>query len=114
MRDNFYNHLTDDEKQLCDLCRDWNLGDCERCDFVSHYLHNNKEDEILNIVLYTIDCPKCVVLEKKLKQKNISFVKVSDKNILIAKGFGNSTFPLLEVGGAVMSYKTATEWINEQ
>lgn len=44
MRDNFYNHLTDDEKQLCDLCRDWNLGDCERCDFISHYLHNNKEE----------------------------------------------------------------------
>lgn len=35
--DDFYNKLTDDEKQICDLCRDWNLGRCGKCDFVSRY-----------------------------------------------------------------------------
>ena len=35
MDDNFYKQLTEDEKQLCDLCRDWNLGECERCELVS-------------------------------------------------------------------------------
>ena len=35
MDDNFYKQLTEDEKQLCDLCRDWNLGECEKCEFVS-------------------------------------------------------------------------------
>ena len=39
MDDNFYKQLTEDEKQLCDLCRDWNLGECEECEFVSRYYY---------------------------------------------------------------------------
>ncbi len=65
-------------------------------------------------VLYTIDCPSCIILEKKLKQKNIEFIKVFDKETLIAKGFGDSTFPILEVDGVTMNYKTAIQWINNQ
>ena len=38
--DNFYKQLTEDEKQLCDLCRDWNLGECEKCEFVSLVKNN--------------------------------------------------------------------------
>lgn len=68
----------------------------------------------MNVVLYTIDCPKCNILEKKLEAKNISFDRVSDKDMLIAKGFGDSTFPILEVNGMVMHYKTAIQWINNQ
>ena len=68
----------------------------------------------MNVVLYTIDCPKCNILEKKLEAKNVSFSRVSDKDMLIAKGFGNSTFPILEVNGMVMHYKTAISWINNQ
>lgn len=68
----------------------------------------------MNIVLYTIDCPSCLVLEKKLKAKNIEFLKVSDRDIIVAKGFGDSAFPILEVGGVTMSYKTAIQWINNQ
>lgn len=68
----------------------------------------------MNIVLYTIDCPNCLVLEKKLKAKNIEFLKVSDRDIIVAKGFGDSAFPILEVGGVTMSYKTAIQWINNQ
>lgn len=68
----------------------------------------------MTVILYTIDCPKCTILEKKLKQKNIEFLRVSDKDTLVAKGFGDSTFPLLEVNGVVMQYKTAVEWINKQ
>ena len=43
MDDNFYKQLTEDAKQLCDLCRDWNLGECEKCEFVSH--HNSKKNQ---------------------------------------------------------------------
>ena len=68
----------------------------------------------MNIVLYTIGCKNCEILEKKLEAKNIQFLRVSDEETLIAKGFGNSTFPILEVGGVVMSYKTAIQWINNQ
>lgn len=67
----------------------------------------------MNIMLYTIGCPSCLILEKKLKQKNVEFFKVSDRETIIAKGFGDSSFPILEVDGVVMNYKTAIEWINK-
>ena len=115
MKDDFYKQLTEDEKQVCDLCRDWNLGECERCEFVSRFSYKNKREvDSMNVVLYTIDCPNCLVLEKKLKAKNIEFLKVSDKETIIANGFGDSSFPILEVGDVTMNYKTAISWINNQ
>ena len=68
----------------------------------------------MNIVLYTIDCPRCIVLEKKLKEKNIDFIKVSDKDTLLAKPNGDSSFPILEVFDVTMNYKSAIQWINNQ
>lgn len=68
----------------------------------------------MNVVLYTIECPKCVILEKKLKAKNIKFLRVSDEETIRAKGFGDSSFPILEVDGVVMGYKTAIQWANNQ
>lgn len=68
----------------------------------------------MSIILYTIDCPKCLILEKKLRQKNVEFLKVSDKDTIIAKGFGDSSFPILEVEGVIMNYKTAIQWVNNQ
>ena len=68
----------------------------------------------MNIVLYTIGCSACDVLEKKLKAKNIEFLRVSDKDTIRAKGFGKSSFPILEVDGVVMDYKTANQWISNQ
>ena len=41
----FYNRLNMDERQLCDFCRDWNLGDCEKCEFVSRFSCINKQEE---------------------------------------------------------------------
>ena len=68
----------------------------------------------MNIVLYTIDCPSCIVLEKKLNAKNVEFLKVSDKDVIRAKGFGGLSFPILDVDGVVMNYQTAIQWINNQ
>ena len=68
----------------------------------------------MNIVLYTIDCPSCLILEKKLKAKNINFLKISDIETIKAKGFGDSSFPILDVEGITMNYKTAIQWINNQ
>lgn len=66
----------------------------------------------MNIVLYTIDCPNCIILEKKLKAKNIEFIRVSDEETIRAKGFGGSLFPILEVDEVVMGYGTAIQWVN--
>ena len=68
----------------------------------------------MDIVLYTIGCKNCDILEKKLKAKNIKFLRVSDEEIIKAKGFGDSFFPILDVGGVVMNYKTAIQWVNNQ
>lgn len=66
----------------------------------------------MSVVLYTIDCPNCIILEKKLKAKNIDFLRVSDTETIMVKGFGDSSFPILEVDGVAMNYKTAIQWIN--
>lgn len=68
----------------------------------------------MSIVLYTIGCKNCDILEKKLEAKNIKFLRVSDKDTLIAKGFSDSFFPILEVDGVTMNYKTAIQWVNNQ
>jgi len=62
------------------------------------------------LVLYSTHCPRCVVLEKKLKTKNIEYEEVNDENLMLEKGF--TTVPMLEVDGVVLNYKEANEWIN--
>ena len=64
----------------------------------------------MNVILYTTHCPKCSVLEKKLKQKNISYEEVNDIEIMKEKGY--LTVPVLEIDGASMDFKQAVDWIN--
>ena len=66
----------------------------------------------MNITLYSTHCPKCKVLEAKLKQKNIAYEEVSDMDIMQEKGF--VSVPKLEVDGMVMDFKEAVKWIGEQ
>lgn len=108
----FYNELSPKDKQSCDLCIDWGLTHCDTCEIGSYYTYKKGEGAL--ITLYTIDCPNCIVLEKKLKAKNIEFLRVSDVDTIKAKGFGDSSFPILEVEGVAMNYKTAIQWINNQ
>ena len=65
----------------------------------------------MNIVLYSTHCPRCVVLEKKLKQKEIDYNEVNDVSIMGKKGF--LSVPMLEVDGKVMDFKEANDWINK-
>lgn len=65
----------------------------------------------MNIILYTTHCPRCVVLESKLKQKDIEYTSCEDINIMSEKGFMSA--PMLEVDGKVMDFKTANNWINK-
>ena len=66
----------------------------------------------MKIVLYSNNCPRCNVLEKKLKQKNISYEDVNDIEIVKRKGY--LSVPILEVDGVSMDFKTASDWINSQ
>jgi len=66
----------------------------------------------LEIVLYSTHCPKCRVLESKLKQKGINYEENNDVELMQEKGF--VTVPKLEVDGVVYDFKEAVEWIGEQ
>ena len=65
----------------------------------------------MSITLYTTHCPRCVVLESKLKQKNIKYNSCEDIDAMTEKGFMQA--PILEVDGKVMDFKTANDWINK-
>ena len=66
----------------------------------------------MQIILYTTHCPKCSVLEKKLKQKNIPYLTIDDEGIMREKGF--SEVPMMVVGsGNPMNFKQANDWINK-
>lgn len=64
------------------------------------------------ITLYTTNCPKCRILEQKLKSKNIEYEEFTDVNKMIEMGF--NMMPILDVDGIVMDFGTANKWINER
>ena len=45
----------------------------------------------MDIKLYSTHCPKCIVLEKKLQQKNIPFEEINDVEIMTKKRIYAST-----------------------
>ena len=62
------------------------------------------------IKLYTIGCPRCNILEKKLKLANINFEIVTDEIEMKTKGY--VLLPILEVDNKALSFKEAIEFIN--
>ena len=61
--------------------------------------------------LYTTHCPKCKVLETKLKQKNVIYEEVEDTDIMQKKGF--NTLPMLELDdGELLDFMSANKYIN--
>ena len=65
----------------------------------------------MQITLFSTRCPRCSVLEKKLKQKGIDYNEVNDVSIMEGKGF--LSVPILEVDGKIMDFKEANDWINK-
>lgn len=62
------------------------------------------------ITLYTIDCPKCKVLEKKLNNNNVPFITNKDIDQMISKGIQST--PVLEVNGNLLSFSDAIKWVD--
>ena len=67
---------------------------------------------MMEVVLYTIGCPKCIILEKKLDSAGIEYKKVTDIDKMTAKQF--TELPLLEVDGEIMNFVAAVNWLNER
>jgi len=70
--------------------------------------HSNITNEA--VVLYSTNCPKCIVLEKKLSDAKIKYEIENDVKKMIEKGFMSA--PVLEVNGELMDFKNAVDWIN--
>ena len=65
------------------------------------------------VILWSTHCPRCKVLELKLKQKNIEFEENTNVEEMTAKGFKEA--PKLELeDGTVMDFKDAVEWLKGQ
>lgn len=66
----------------------------------------------MEVIFYSTHCPKCIVLEKKLKQKNVPYVEVNDVGVMQEKGF--LQMPMLEVDSNTMDFVKANQWLNNQ
>lgn len=62
------------------------------------------------VILYSTGCPKCKVLETKLIQNNIDYIKCD--NIEVMKEKNISSVPVLEVNNVLINFRDAAEKIN--
>ena len=65
-----------------------------------------------DVTLFTTHCPKCEVLESKLKAKRIQYLVVDNTDDLIALGFTQS--PMLKVSDQTLGFTDAIKWVNSQ
>lgn len=66
----------------------------------------------MDVILYSTNCPKCKVLEKKLDSTGIDYKIITDEDLMINKGFTSA--PMLEVDGLLMDFGNAVRWAKEQ
>ena len=66
----------------------------------------------MEIILYSTHCPRCTVLEKKLKQKGINFTENNNVDEMTALGLQSA--PALKVNGVLMGFEQAVRWIYQQ
>lgn len=65
------------------------------------------------VTLYTTHCPKCIILEKKLQDKNIEYQVCDDVDLMLSKGMQEA--PYLEVEEKeMMNFSKAIKWVNEK
>lgn len=65
-----------------------------------------------NNILYSTGCPRCEVLKSKLADKSISYTENNAVDEMTALGI--TQVPVLSVGGKMLEFKEAVEWVNRQ
>lgn len=65
----------------------------------------------MEIILYSTDCPRCKVLETKLKQKGLSFTIIRDIEEMTSLGLQSA--PVLQVDGTLMGFSEGVKWVNQ-
>lgn len=64
----------------------------------------------MKVDLYTTHCPRCLVLEEKLKQKNILYTEHTNTEEMINLNY--SLVPVLIVDNEQYSFGEAVQWVN--
>jgi len=64
------------------------------------------------LTLFTTNCPKCKILEKKMNDKKINFKLETDVTELIDMGF--TTAPVLKIDNDYLDFGEAIKWVNKQ
>ena len=64
----------------------------------------------MEVIFYTTHCPQCSILAKKLEQRNIQYTTVDD--IETMKELGITSVPVLSVGGVLMNFRNAVDFVN--
>lgn len=63
------------------------------------------------VTVYSIGCPKCIVLEKKLKSEGIPFEVCNDVDTIKELGF--SVLPMMQVDTNILDFNHSIKWIKE-
>lgn len=68
----------------------------------------------MQITIYTTNtCPKCQILKKKLKEKNIPFLEETDVNKMLELDI--LAVPQMKIdNGKLMNFEQAVQWVNKQ
>lgn len=62
------------------------------------------------VILYTTGCPKCKVLETKLKAKNVEYETCTDTEKM--ESLGIDTVPVLSVDEQLYNFSEAVNWVH--
>ena len=65
------------------------------------------------ITFYSTNCPKCKVIETKLKQKEINFTTCTDVDEMLNKGIKSAPALGLE-DGTILNFSDAVRWVNNK
>jgi glutaredoxin len=63
-----------------------------------------------NVILFSTGCPRCKVLEKKLKENSVKYTVVNDIDKMI--GLGIQSVPVILVGEKMYGFEDAMEFVN--
>lgn len=66
----------------------------------------------MNVTFYSTHCPKCKVLEMKLKQKNINYTENDNVEEMLSLGIQSA--PALSVDDKIYLFTDAVKWVNSQ
>lgn len=64
----------------------------------------------MEVILYSTHCPRCEVLEEKLKSKGIEYIEENSVEVMQTKGI--MSVPVLEYNGELFDFGKSIKLIN--